>query len=316
MSGFDPVTIDNLDTGHRDFVRWGRFIEGDIADAKLVEHVLRDLSIAAVVHFAANAYVGESVEDPGKYYRNNLVNSLGLLDALRIAGKPPLVFSSTCATYGVPSGLPIREDHPQVPINPYGETKLAIERALHWYGSAYEQRSVSLRYFNAAGADADAEIGERHEPETHLIPLVIEAALGQRDHVKLFGTDYDTRDGTAVRDYVHVEDLAAAHVAALRYLLDGGSTAALNIGTGNGYSVRQIIETVEAVGGRRVPVADAPRREGDPAELVADASRAGAILDWAPCTSDINNIVATAWRWHHEQSAQRWDANPLQAVGG
>jgi UDP-glucose-4-epimerase GalE len=297
-AGFTPVTFDNLVYGHREAVRWGPFIEGDLADRELLARVMREHAVTAVVHFAAYAYVGESMQFPEKYFSNNVVNTLNLLEAMRDCGVGNIVFSSTCATYGFPERIPIDEQHPQNPVNPYGESKLFVERALKWYGVAHGLKSVSLRYFNAAGADADAEIGEDHDPETHLIPLVIEAALEQRPHIEIFGSDYPTPDGTAIRDYIHVTDLGNAHVKALEYLLAGGDSVALNLGTGNGYSVREVITAVERVSGRPVPAKLSPRRAGDPAELVADAGKARQLLGWTPEHSSLDNIVSTAWSWH------------------
>jgi UDP-glucose-4-epimerase GalE len=296
--GFEPVTIDNLVTGHRWAVRWGPFVQGDVGDAELMRQVLRDYRIEAVIHFAASAYVGESVQNPREYFHNNVANTLALLGAMLDAGLDRIVFSSTCATYGVPETSPISEDCPQRPVNPYGESKVFIERVLRAYDHAYDLHSVSLRYFNAAGADADGEIGEEHVPETHLIPLVIEAALGQRPWVEVFGTDYPTRDGTAIRDFVHVADLADAHVRALGHLLNGGKCVALNLGTGTGHSVREVIAMVESVGGRPVPVREAPQRAGDPPALVADARRGQSVLGWHPQYADLDVIVQTAWDWY------------------
>jgi UDP-glucose-4-epimerase GalE len=298
--GFVPITLDNLVYGHRRAVKWGPFIQGDLAEAALLRHVLHTHEIQAVVHFAAYAYVGESMQDPGKYFRNNVVNTINLLDAMVAGGVHSLVFSSTCATYGLPEVLPIVEDQPQRPVNPYGESKLFIERALHWYECAHGLRSVALRYFNAAGADVSGEIGEAHDPETHLIPLVIQAALGRRPQVDIYGTDYPTPDGSAIRDYIHVSDLASAHTKALEYLLAGGESVALNLGTGQGHSVREVIATVEAVGGCPVPARQAPRRAGDPPVLVAAGERARHLLGWEPQFSDLPTIVATAWRWHEQ----------------
>jgi UDP-arabinose 4-epimerase len=297
-AGHRPVVYDNLSRGHRAAVRWGPLVEGELADRARLVAAMREHRAAAVMHFAAFAYVGESVADPALYYRNNLGGSLALLEAMREAGIGRIVFSSTCATYGIPGAMPIAETTPQLPVNPYGETKLAIERALHWYGAAYGLRSVALRYFNAAGADPEGEIGEAHDPETHLIPLVIEAALGRRPQVEVYGTDYPTADGTAIRDYIHVQDLAEAHVLALGHLAGGGASVALNLGTGQGHSVRAVIAAVEHAGNRPVPYRDAPRRAGDPPELVADPSRAQALLGWQPRLSDLDTIVATALAWH------------------
>jgi UDP-arabinose 4-epimerase len=297
-AGHRPVTYDSLVHGHRDAVRWGPIVEADLADGARLEQTLREHRICAVIHFAGFTYVGESMTAPGKYFRNNLSNTLVLLDAMAAAGIEHFVFSSTCATYGLPQRIPIAEDHPQNPINPYGESKLWVERALVWYGRAHKLKAVSLRYFNAAGADLDGEIGEEHDPETHLIPLVIAAALRKRERVDVYGTDYPTGDGTAVRDYIHVTDLAQAHVQALDYLRDGGTSTALNLGAGRGHSVREVIRAVERVAGGAVPVRDAARREGDPPVLIASAARARQVLNWAPRHSSLETIVETAWRWH------------------
>ena len=297
-AGHEPVVFDNLVTGHGWAVRWGDFVEGDIADHALLTRTLAEREIGAVMHFAASLNVGESVARPAKYYANNVVGSLGLLDAMREVGVGTIVFSSSAATYGTPQAVPIAEDHPQLPINPYGETKLAVERALRWYGEAYDLKWTALRYFNAAGADPDGEIGEAHDPEFHLIPLVLEAALDKRPPVKVFGTDYDTPDGTAIRDYIHVTDLAEAHVAALRYLLDGGASLAANLGTGQGYSVRQVLKAARRAAGRPVPHEDAPRRAGDPAVLVADPALALRSFAWTPARSDLDTILKTALAWH------------------
>ena len=301
-AGFQPVVFDNLSRGHREAVRWGPLVEGDLADRQRLCAALIEHKVEAVMHFAAYAYVGESVTDPALYYRNKLGGTLSLLEALREAGIGEIVFSSTCATYGIPDGVPIREDAPQRPVNPYGETKLAIERALHWYAAAYGLRSVSLRYFNAAGADPEGEIGEHHEPETHLVPLVLQAALGHRPHIDIFGTDYPTPDGTAIRDYVHVCDLAIAHMRALERLRGGGGSAAVNLGTGQGHSVREVIAAAELASGRKVPARAAPRRPGDPPALVADPSLAGEILGWHPQHSDLDTIIRTSLAWHTRHS--------------
>ena len=300
-AGHRPIAFDNLVYGHRWAVRWGPFVEGDLADGELLRRVLREHEIDAVMHFAAYAYVGESMADPGKYFRNNVTNTVNLLDAMVAADVGSLVFSSTCATYGVPERVPIAEDHPQRPINPYGESKLFIERALHWYGEAHGIRAYALRYFNAAGADPDGEIGEDHDPETHLIPLVIQTALGQRPEVKIFGSDYDTPDGSAVRDYIHVTDLAEAHVQAIERLLQGSESRFLNLGTGTGHSVREVVAAVERVSGLTVNAKAAPRRAGDPPTLVAAPGAAGELLGWQPRYSELDNIVATALRWHQRQ---------------
>jgi UDP-arabinose 4-epimerase len=312
-AGYLPVTLDNLVYGHRDAVRWGPLVQADLADRAGIERVLRDHRISAVVHFAAYAYVGESMADPGRYFQNNVTCSLNLLDAMHATDVRRLVFSSTCATYGIPDAVPITEDTPQRPVNPYGESKLMVERAMHWHGVAHGLKSIALRYFNAAGADAAGELGERHDPETHLIPLAIDAALGLAPPLKVMGTDYDTPDGTAVRDYVHVTDLADAHVRALAHLERGGASAALNLGTGQGRSVRDVIAMVERITGLKVPRTDAPRRAGDPPVLVAAPGRARALLGWQPAWSDLETIVRTAAAWHRLQQAGQQQAAQQQA---
>lgn len=297
-AGYLPVAFDNLVYGHREAVKWGPLVVGDIADRRALDAVFAEHRPAAVMHFAAYAYVGESVSDPARYYRNNVGGSLSLLDAMREAGCGALVFSSTCATYGEPGAMPIREDHAQQPVNPYGRTKLVIEQAMADYGRAYGLRWAALRYFNACGADPDGEIGERHDPETHLIPRALMAAAGKLECLELFGEDYDTPDGTCVRDYVHVTDLARAHVLALAHLLDGGRSLVLNLGTGRGTSVREIIAAVERVSGRRVPVRVSPRRAGDPPRLWADPSEAWRVLGFKTRFNDLDEIMETAWRFH------------------
>ena len=297
-AGYLPVVLDNLVQGHQWAVKWGPLIVGDISDSELVRRTVREFDIKTVIHFAAHAYVGESVQDPRKYFRNNVSSTLIFLDALLDSGVDNFVFSSSCATYGIPDKLPIKEDHPQQPINPYGVSKLMIENVLRWYGKAYGLRSVSLRYFNAAGADPEGEIGEDHSPETHLIPLVIAAAQGKIPEIEIFGTDYDTKDGTAVRDYIHVCDLAAAHVEAVSHLSLGGPEGHVNLGTGRGYTIREVISLVEEVSGRRVPYRQGPRRTGDPAVLVADSTTAANTFGWRPKFSELRTIVETAWRWH------------------
>jgi len=297
-AGYSPVALDNLVHGHRWAVRWGPFEQADLADREAIERVLRRHDIGAVIHFAAYAYVGESMADPGKYFRNNVAHTLNLLEAMRAVGVGRIVFSSTCATYGVPEAVPIAEGERQLPVNPYGESKLFIERALYWHGAAHGLRWTALRYFNAAGADPDGEIGEDHDPETHLIPLAIETALGRRRELQVLGTDYPTPDGTAVRDYVHVTDLADAHVRALRHLEGEGPSGALNLGTGRGHSVREVIAMVERVSGRKVSARNAPRRAGDPPVLVAAPGRARELLGWEPRWSSLETIVQTAHRWH------------------
>ena len=302
-AGYRPVVYDNLSRGHREAVRWGPFVEGDLRDTAGLVVTLADYNIKGIMHFAALAYVGESVKDPEVYYRNNVAGTLALLEAMRQSAISILVFSSTCAVYGIPDQLPIAETTAKAPLNPYGETKFAIERALHWYGAAYGFRYAVLRYFNAAGADPAGEIGEDHEPETHLIPRVLRAALGTGEPVEIYGTDYPTADRTAIRDYIHVMDLADAHVQALGYLAAGGESVALNLGTGRGCSVRQIIATVERISGRPVPFREAPRRPGDPPELVADPALAAARLGWQPRHSDLATIIRTALAWERRTNS-------------
>jgi UDP-arabinose 4-epimerase len=300
-AGHTPVVLDNLSTGHRWAVKWGPLVVADIADRSQVKSAIKEFGIGAVMHFAAHAYVGESVRQPQKYFDNNVTKTLALIDTLLEAGISKVVLSSSCATYGVPQKLPISEGDPQLPINPYGETKLFVEKILYWYEVAYGIRHVNLRYFNAAGADPDGEIGEDHDPETHLIPLVIAAAQGVNSAFEIFGSDYDTADGTAVRDYVHVCDLACAHVKALNYLVAGGHSASVNLGTGRGHSIREVISAVEAVSNRVVPVIQGQRRSGDPAVLIADPRLGQSVLGWRPLQSDLDTIVQTAWNWHQTQ---------------
>ncbi|HEY2538667.1 MAG TPA: UDP-glucose 4-epimerase GalE [Stellaceae bacterium] len=297
-AGYLPVAYDNLSRGHREAVRWGPFVEGDIADHTRLRAAITEHRVSAVMHFAAYAYVGESVGDPALYYRNNLCGTLAMLEVLCERGVRNIVFSSTCATYGLPETVPIRETAAQRPVNPYGETKLAIERALYWYGRAHQLRWVALRYFNAAGADRDGEIGEDHKPETHLVPLVLQAALGRREAIEVYGTDYATPDGTAIRDYIHVDDLAEAHLLALERLLAGGEAIALNLGTGRGHSVREVIAAAERVCGREIPLREGPRRPGDPPALIADPALAARTLGWHAQHSSLDTIIRTALAWH------------------
>jgi UDP-arabinose 4-epimerase len=301
QAGLTPVVFDNLVYGHRWAVKWGPLVEGDLADGALIRSVLKEHAVTAVVHFAAYAYVGESVNNPRKYYRNNVAGTLNLLDAMLDVGVRDIVFSSTCATYGVPRAVPIAEDHPQMPVNPYGETKLAVERVLQWYQRAYPLRFAALRYFNAAGADPDGEIGEDHDPETHLIPLAIGAAMGGKP-LEIYGTDYPTPDGTAIRDYIHVQDLADAHVAALDRLRGGATNLFVNLGTGRGHSVREVIAAVEKVSGKKVPARESGRRAGDPPELVAEPRLAADVLGWTARIRAIETIVEHAWRWTRKRA--------------
>ena len=295
--GYQVTVYDNLAAGHRAAVPADSLVVGDLSDADHLDHVLVERRIEAVIHFAAHAYVGESVTNPAKYYRNNLMNSLTMLDRVRKHGINRFVFSSTCATYGVPQKLPLTEDHPQNPVNPYGNTKLAFEHALADYAPAYGIGYAALRYFNASGAAADGSQGEDHDPETHLIPLVLQVALGQRSHIDVFGTDYPTPDGTCVRDYVHVEDLAEAHVLAVEKLTPGAGLI-YNVGTGTGNSVREVIRTCEAVTGKSIAVKEAPRRAGDPPVLVASSDKIRRELGWVPKYPDLRGTVETAWGWH------------------
>jgi UDP-glucose 4-epimerase len=300
-AGLPCVVLDNLSRGHRELATDAEVVVGDIADTVLVRQVIAEHRVSAVMHFAAYAYVGESAAEPLTYYANNVAGTIGLLNAMCGSDVRRLVFSSTCATYGVPEAVPIGEDHPQRPINPYGASKLMVERMLQDADRAYGLRSVVLRYFNAAGADPSGTIGEWHEPETHLIPLALQVAAGQRAAVDVFGTDYPTADGTCVRDYIHVTDLAQAHVLGLRHLDGGGASDVFNLGNGNGFSVRQVLETVERVTRRRVPSRTAPRRPGDPPTLVGSAAKARRVLGWTPRFAALEAIVETAWNWHRSR---------------
>ncbi len=302
--GYKVVILDNLVYGHRDIVTTvlqAKLWVGDINDRSLLAKLFKTYNIAAVIHFAAYAYVGESVTNPEKYYRNNVVGTINLLDAMLTAGVKNFVFSSTCATYGIPKTMPIAETHPQNPINAYGTSKLTVEKILHDYNQAYDLKSVIFRYFNAAGADPTGILGEDHTPETHLIPLVLLTALGRRDYIKIFGTDYPTADGTCVRDYIHVSDLADAHILGLEYLLQGGNTATFNLGNGHGFSVKEVIETVQLVTGIKIPLLEAPRRPGDPPILVGSSRLVKKILDWQPQYSDLSQIITHAWNWHQKR---------------
>jgi UDP-arabinose 4-epimerase len=293
-AGMIPVTYDNLSTGHADSVRWGPLIRAELADAATLRQTLAEFSPDCVIHCGANAYVGESVDMPRKYYRNNVVGSLTLLEACLDQDIERIVFSSSCATYGIPASLPIREESPQHPINPYGRTKLIFEMALEDFAAAYGIRFAALRYFNAAGADPEGELAERHHPETHLIPRALLAAAGRLERLDIFGTDYATEDGTCVRDYVHVSDLAQAHLAAVNHLMAGGGSLSVNLGSGRGTSVREILEAIYRASGREVPVNYRARRVGDPPILFANTARAKAELGFAPVLSDIDTIIRTA----------------------
>jgi UDP-arabinose 4-epimerase len=307
-AGWQPVVLDNLITGNPWSLRFGPYATGQISDRDLVIQTVRRYGVQAAILFAAHAYVGESTRNPSKYYRNNLSQSIDFLDALLAAGVNRLVFSSSCSIYGIQDNGPIAEDSRKDPLSPYAETKWMLEKALGWYQQAYGLRSVSLRYFNAAGASPDGQLGEHHDPETHLVPLAIAAALGG-EPLNVFGTDYPTPDGTAVRDFIHVADLADAHLRALAHLMAGGASEQLNCGTGTGSSVREVIRMVEEVSGRKVPANYRERRQGDAPTLVADARKIGERLGWTPQWSSLRTIVETAWRWHSVEEL-RWVTPP------
>ncbi|MEB3224516.1 MAG: UDP-glucose 4-epimerase GalE [Synechococcus sp.] len=302
--GYRVIVLDNLVYGHRDLVEsvlQTELIVGDTGDRLLLDQIFTDHKIDAVMHFAAYAYVGESVTAPAKYYRNNVVGTLTLLEAMLAAGVKQFVFSSTCATYGEPTEIPIPENHPQNPINPYGMSKLMVEKILWDFDRAYDLRSVMFRYFNAAGADPEGNLGEDHNPETHLIPLILLAALGKREHISIFGTDYPTPDGTCIRDYIHVSDLADAHVLGLEYLLNGGQTDAFNLGNGNGFSVQEVIEAARKITARNIKAIATDRRPGDPPSLVGSSAKARSILGWQPQYADLDVILQHAWHWHQRR---------------
>ncbi|OKH14517.1 UDP-glucose 4-epimerase GalE [Fischerella major NIES-592] len=304
QAGYEVLILDNLVYGHRDLVEKVLQVElvvGDTSDRALLDQLFQSRDIAAVMHFSAYAYVGESVTDPAKYYRNNVVGTLTLLEAMLAASVNKFVFSSTCATYGVPQIIPIPENHPQNPINPYGATKLMVERILSDFDTAYGLKSVIFRYFNAAGADPNGKLGEDHNPETHLIPLVLQTALGKRESISVFGTDYPTADGTCIRDYIHVNDLADAHVLGLEYLLRGGDSEVFNLGNGNGFSVKEVIETAKSITGRDLKVVECDRRPGDPPVLIGSSDQARKILNWQPQYSSLKEIITHAWQWHQQR---------------
>ena len=298
QSGFQPIVLDNLVYGHRDAVQWGPFAEGSLDDANLLKHLFKTYDIAAVMHFAAYTYVGESVQNPAVYYQNNVAATLSLLRCMVDADIKKFIFSSSCATYGEPLELPISEEHPLNPISPYGRTKRMVEEILADFGTAYGLSSIALRYFNAAGADPDGQLGEDHDPETHLIPLVLQAALGQKEDIKIFGNDYETDDGTCIRDYIHINDLASAHLLALERLLHGDFGGIFNLGNGNGYSVMDVIHKAREVTGKSIPFEIIQRREGDPAILVGSSKKAMNELGWKPRYADLDTIIEHAWNWH------------------
>ena len=297
-AGYNTLVLDNLIYGHREFVNEEELIVGDLADTKLLARLFSKCEIKAVMHFAAFAYVGESVQEPSKYYRNNVANTINLLDAMVKYDVRHMIFSSTCATYGEPQKIPITEEHEQNPINPYGRSKFMVEKILQDYERAYGLRSITLRYFNAAGADPEGRIGEDHDPETHLIPLVLDVAMGRLDNIKVFGIDYDTVDGTCNRDYIHVNDLADAHVQSLDYLRYEDRSEIFNLGNGNGFSVNQVIETAKRVTGRNITVKEVGRRPGDPAVLVGSSGKIESVLGWKPRFYKLEDIIQTAWTWH------------------
>lgn len=301
-NGYQTVVFDSLVSGHKEAVKWGEFVKGDLENLEDIREVFKKYPIEAVFNFAAFIEVGESVKDPQKYYFNNLVNTLNLLKVMKEFKVNKIIFSSTAATFGEPKYTPIDEKHPQWPINPYGWTKLMIERVFSDYDTAYGLRYVALRYFNACGANEEADIGENHNPESHLIPLVLDAAIGKRENIKIFGTDYPTPDGTCVRDYVHVEDLASAHLLALKHLLNNGESKQYNLGNGKGFSVREVIEAVKKVTGKEFTVVEDLRRPGDPPVLVATSEKIKNELGWTPKYTDIEAIVASAWKWHQKKA--------------
>lgn len=296
--GEEVIILDNLEKGHKEAVLGGKLVQADLRSIEQVREVFRENDIEAVIHFAAYIEVGESVADPLKYYNNNVISSLNLLTVMQENGVKKIVFSSTAATYGIPDSIPIKETDKTVPINPYGETKLAVEKILKWADNAYAIKHVVLRYFNACGAHISGAIGEAHSPESHLIPIILQVAQGKRDEIKLFGSDYDTFDGTCVRDYVHVSDLAQAHVLALKHLRNGAQSDVFNLGNGKGFSNRQVVEVARDVTGMPIKAVDAPRRPGDPAVLVASSEKAMKVLGWKPEFADLDKIVETAWNWH------------------
>lgn len=296
--GYEIVVFDNLINGHRRFVKWGNFVLGDLKSIDQIRLVFQNYKIDAIMHFAAFAYVGESINNPEKYYVNNVVNTINLLRVMREYSVDKIIFSSTCATYGIPIEIPIDENHTQNPINSYGQSKLMIEKILYDFNKAYCLKYVSLRYFNAAGADIDVNIGELHIPETHLIPLILDAATGRRENIQIYGTDYNTRDGTCIRDYIHIIDLANAHILALEYLLNEGKSDVFNLANGNGYSVKEVIETTKRITQKNIKVIEKPRRPGDPAILVGCSKKAKNVLGWNPKYFELDDIIRTAWNWH------------------
>jgi len=299
--GHKPIVLDNLSNGRSEFVKWGPFIEGDIIDSGLVLTIVHKYKIESVIHFAANAYVGESILNPRKYYNNNVISSISFINTIVDAGIKFIVFSSSCSVYGIPQYNPIDEKHPCNPINPYGESKLIIENLLKWYGKVYNFNSISLRYFNAAGADPESVIGECHDPETHLIPLAIQSTLKDQPYLKIFGADYKTKDGTAIRDYIHVKDIAKAHIAAIIELKNGLETSVVNLGRGEGSSVFEVIETIENISGLKINYQIKSRREGDPSVLISSNDYSKTLLNWLPDYKNLESIIKTSWDWHKKR---------------
>ncbi len=303
-AGYEVLIFDNLEYGHQELVETVlgvELVKGDTRDRASIDRVFATHKIDAVMHFAAYIAVGESVAEPGMYYQNNVVGSLNLLEAMTAAGVNKFVFSSTSAVYGIPQYTPIVEEHPFAPISPYASSKLMVENILSDFDTAHGLKSVRFRYFNAAGADPSGRLGEDHTPETHLIPLILLTALGKREHISVYGTDYPTPDGTCIRDYIHVHDLAAAHVLGLKYLLEGGESQVFNLGNGNGFSVREVIETAKQVTGKEIKVVYGDRRAGDPSILVGSSDRVRSVLGWKPTYPDLQNIIAHAWQWHQKR---------------
>ncbi len=297
-NGYEPVVLDNLSRGHRQTVKWGTFYKGSMSDSELLKQIFSQYNIVAVMHFAAYAYVGESVTEPSMYYMNNVADTIKLLQVMSEESISNVIFSSTCATYGEPMEIPITEEHPQNPINPYGRSKLMVEQILEDFSNAYGMNYTSLRYFNAAGADLEGELGEDHSPETHLIPLVLQAALGMREEIEIYGDDYPTEDGTCIRDYIHIDDLAQAHFLALEKILNREAGGIFNLGNGKGYSIKELIEVARHVTGKPIPSKIVKRRSGDPAVLVGSSDKAIKELGWKPRFSDLTAIIETAWEWH------------------
>jgi UDP-glucose 4-epimerase len=295
--GYETLVYDNLSRGHREFAKWGHFILGDLGDKEQLRLCFKNYPIDAVMHYCAFCYVGESVDHPAEYYRNNVTSTLNLLDVMVEYDVKYFIFSSTCATYGNPVQIPIAEDHPQHPINPYGKSKLMVEQILKDYDEAYGIRHVSLRYFNAAGADPEGEIGEWHAPEPHLIPIALQVATGQLENVQIYGTDYDTPDGTCIRDYIHINDLAEAHLLALEYLAQGGASEAFNLGNGKGFSVKEVLNEARRVTDKNIVALEGVRRAGDPPILIGSSEKAHNVLKWQPVHNSLTEIIETAWKW-------------------